>query len=72
MLERFTGKTVIVFGAGSAGQGWGNGKAAAVAYAREGATVIAVDLRKQAAIETRRGDRRRRGPGRGVGSRYHF
>ncbi|CAM5649356.1 SDR family NAD(P)-dependent oxidoreductase [Streptomyces antimycoticus] len=52
MLERFTGKTVIVFGAGSAGQGWGNGKAAAVAYAREGATVIAVDLRKQAAIET--------------------
>ena len=37
MVDRLKGKTAIVFGAGSSGPGWGNGKAAAVAYAREGA-----------------------------------
>ena len=34
------------------GPGWGNGKATAVSFAREGATVIAVDLNKKAAEET--------------------
>jgi NAD(P)-dependent dehydrogenase (short-subunit alcohol dehydrogenase family) len=29
-------RVVLVMGAGSCGPGWGNGKAAAVAYAREG------------------------------------
>lgn len=38
------GKTVLVFGAGSVGEGWGNGKAAAVAYAREGGRVACVDI----------------------------
>src|SRR5690606_23780683 len=41
-----------VFGAGSSGPGWGNGKAAAVAYARAGARVACVDLNAEAAGET--------------------
>lgn len=36
--NRLTDKIVLIFGAGSVGDGWGNGKAASVAYAREGAT----------------------------------
>lgn len=52
-LKRFEGKTVIVFGAGSDGEGWSNGKASAVQYAREGANVFAVDIRVDAAEETR-------------------
>lgn len=50
--QRFAGRTVIVFGAGSSGEGWSNGKAAAVAYAREGAAVACVDLNAAAAEET--------------------
>ncbi len=52
MADRLKGKTAIVFGAGSSGPGWGNGKAAAVAYAREGAKVICIDLVQAAADET--------------------
>lgn len=52
-LQRYQGRTVLVFGAGSDGEGWSNGKAAAVHYAREGANVFAVDLRAEAATETR-------------------
>ncbi|MEZ0167781.1 SDR family NAD(P)-dependent oxidoreductase [Microvirga sp. TS319] len=52
MGNRLKGKTAIVFGAGSSGDGWGNGKAAAVAYAREGARVACVDLMQDAAEET--------------------
>ena len=50
---RVSGKVALVFGAGSAGPGWGNGKAAAMVYAREGARVAAVDIRREAAEETR-------------------
>ena len=50
---KLAGRTVLVFGAGSAGPGWGNGKAAAVLYAREGARVVAVDLNAEAAEATR-------------------
>jgi len=46
------GRVVLVFGAGSVGEGWGNGKATSVAYAREGATVIAVDRDREAAEAT--------------------
>jgi len=53
MGERMRDKVVLVTGAGSNGTGWGNGKAAATLYAREGASVFAVDLRGQAAEETR-------------------
>jgi NAD(P)-dependent dehydrogenase (short-subunit alcohol dehydrogenase family) len=52
MGERVKDRVVIVTGAGSAGPGWGNGKAAAVLYAREGARVLAVDFRSEAAEET--------------------
>jgi len=49
---RVAGKAVIVTGAGAVGPGWGNGKAAAVLYAREGARVVAVDINGDAARET--------------------
>lgn len=52
VADRLKGKCALVFGAGSSGQGWGNGKAAAVLYAREGAQVACVDLNEQAARET--------------------
>lgn len=45
-------KVALVMGAGSCGPGWGNGKASAVAYAREGAKVVAVDQRLDRARET--------------------
>jgi NAD(P)-dependent dehydrogenase (short-subunit alcohol dehydrogenase family) len=50
---RVQDKVALVFGAGSSGPGWGNGKAAAVLYAREGAAVAAVDLHRTGAEETR-------------------
>ncbi|PZU93827.1 MAG: 3-oxoacyl-ACP reductase [Chelatococcus sp.] len=50
---RLNDKVAIVFGAGSIGEGWGNGKAAAAAYARAGAKVVAVDLNGAAADATR-------------------
>jgi NAD(P)-dependent dehydrogenase (short-subunit alcohol dehydrogenase family) len=43
MGERLKDKAAIVTGAGSAGPGWGNGEAAAVLCAREGARVFLVD-----------------------------
>ena len=52
MADRLKGKIAIVFGAGYSGPGWGNGKAAAVAYAREGAGVACIDLNRDAAAET--------------------
>lgn len=49
---RMKNKVVIVVGAGSVGDGWGNGKAAAVLYAREGAKVVCVDRDRAAAEHT--------------------
>lgn len=49
---RLEGKIALVIGGGSIGEGWGNGKAAAFVYAREGAKVAVVDLRLEAAQET--------------------
>ena len=54
MGERVKDKIAIVTGAGSSGPGWGNGKAAAVLYAREGATVVCVDVNPEAVKETHR------------------
>jgi NAD(P)-dependent dehydrogenase (short-subunit alcohol dehydrogenase family) len=51
-MGRVEGKVALVFGAGSSGPGWSNGKAAAVTYAREGAAVVAVDRAADAADET--------------------
>jgi NAD(P)-dependent dehydrogenase (short-subunit alcohol dehydrogenase family) len=50
--RRLANRIAVVFGAGSVGPGWGNGKVTAVSFAREGATVIAVDLNQKAAEET--------------------
>src|SRR5919198_1323724 len=49
---RLPGKVAIVTGAGSRGPGLGNGKAPAFLFAREGARVLCVDIRKEAAEET--------------------
>ena len=51
-MKRFEGRRVLVAGGGSAGPGWGNGKAAAVLYAREGAHVTVADRDAGAAAET--------------------
>ena len=51
MGDRLKNKVAIVTGAGSVGPGWGNGKATAVLFAREGAKVLAVDNNPDAADE---------------------
>ena len=43
MAGRLNGKTALIIGAGSVGQGWGNGRATAVLFAREGARVFGTD-----------------------------
>jgi NAD(P)-dependent dehydrogenase (short-subunit alcohol dehydrogenase family) len=50
---RLANKVAIVSGAGSVGPGWGNGRATAVLFAREGASVFAVDRVPDAMDETR-------------------
>jgi NAD(P)-dependent dehydrogenase (short-subunit alcohol dehydrogenase family) len=50
---RLAGKVALVTGAGSSGPGWGNGKATAVLFAREGAKVFLVDVNQDAVAETR-------------------
>ncbi|MBV9562424.1 MAG: glucose 1-dehydrogenase [Bradyrhizobium sp.] len=51
-MDRLKGKVAMVVGAGSIGPGWGNGKATAVTFAREGARVFCVDRNAAAAEET--------------------
>jgi NAD(P)-dependent dehydrogenase (short-subunit alcohol dehydrogenase family) len=52
MGDRLRGKVAIVTGAGSRGPGIGNGKAAAILFAREGARVLCVDQTLPRAQET--------------------
>jgi NAD(P)-dependent dehydrogenase (short-subunit alcohol dehydrogenase family) len=52
MPGRLAGKIAIVTGAGCVGPGWGNGRAAAVLFAQEGAKVFAVDKSAEAMTET--------------------
>jgi NAD(P)-dependent dehydrogenase (short-subunit alcohol dehydrogenase family) len=52
MDKRLQDKVVAVFGAGSSGEGWSNGKAAAVLYARQGARGFAIDVQAEAAAVT--------------------
>jgi NAD(P)-dependent dehydrogenase (short-subunit alcohol dehydrogenase family) len=52
MTDRLAGKVAIVTGAGSRGEGIGNGKAAAILFAREGARVVCADLVASRAEET--------------------
>jgi NAD(P)-dependent dehydrogenase (short-subunit alcohol dehydrogenase family) len=52
MAGRLKDKVAIVAGAGSRGPGIGNGKAAAILFAREGAKVLCVDAELSRAEET--------------------
>ncbi|MGE3710340.1 MAG: SDR family NAD(P)-dependent oxidoreductase [Hyphomicrobiaceae bacterium] len=52
-MRRLESKVAIVAGAGSIAEGWSNGKATSVLFAREGARVFAVDRDLKAAEETR-------------------
>src|SRR5215470_13209386 len=52
MAGRLEGKVAIVVGAGCVGPGWGNGRAMAVIFAREGAKVFAVDRDASSMRET--------------------
>lgn len=52
MPGRLQDKVAIITGAGSRGPGLGNGKAAAILFAREGARVLCVDAKPENAEET--------------------
>lgn len=52
MADRLKGKTALVLGAGVAGEGWGNGNATAMTFAREGAKVVCADMNEEAAAKT--------------------
>src|ERR1700747_2812603 len=52
VAKRVEGKVALIVGAGCVGPGWGNGRAAAVLFAREGAKVFAVDKDADAMTET--------------------
>lgn len=52
MAGRLEGKIALVTGAGSVGPGWGNGRAMAVRFAQEGATIFAVDREPERLKET--------------------
>jgi NAD(P)-dependent dehydrogenase (short-subunit alcohol dehydrogenase family) len=52
MPGRVEGKVALVVGAGCVGPGWGNGRASAVLFAREGAKVFAVDKDPDSMTET--------------------
>jgi NAD(P)-dependent dehydrogenase (short-subunit alcohol dehydrogenase family) len=52
MPGRLQDQIAIIFGAGSVGPGWGNGKATATLFAREGAHVVCADFNPDAAKET--------------------
>src|SRR5438046_2219435 len=52
MTGRLQDKIALVTGAGCVGPGWGNGRATAVLFARQGAKVFAVDKSGEAMKET--------------------
>lgn len=52
-VGRLSNKVALVVGAGASGLGWGNGKATAVLFGREGARVVAVDVDGEAVEKTR-------------------
>lgn len=54
MGDKLKQKVAIVTGAGAIAEGIGNGKAAAIVFAREGARVMLVDINLEAAEDTKR------------------
>ena len=62
-MARLTDKVALVLGAGSVGTGWGNGRACATLFGREGAKVFCADINAAAAEETKRGRKAWRKPG---------
>jgi NAD(P)-dependent dehydrogenase (short-subunit alcohol dehydrogenase family) len=52
MVGRLADKIALVIGAGAVGPGWGNGRATAALFAREGAAVFGVDRSESALAET--------------------
>jgi NAD(P)-dependent dehydrogenase (short-subunit alcohol dehydrogenase family) len=54
-VARLDGKIALVIGAGSVGPGWGNGRATATLFVREGAAVFGVDRDAEALAETAAG-----------------
>lgn len=53
MSKKLEGKVALITGIGSAGPGWGNGKAISVLFAREGAKIYGCDINLKAAEETK-------------------
>lgn len=51
-MHELQGKVALVIGAGTTGEGIGNGRATAITFAREGATVICADLNEESAEQT--------------------
>lgn len=51
-MPRFHDKVVVVTGAGSIADGWGNGRATSVLYAEEGAKLVLVDRNQDALART--------------------
>ncbi len=49
---RLAGKVAFITGAGSVGDGWGNGRATALRFAQEGAVVWGVDINQEALQNT--------------------
>src|SRR5262249_39731576 len=68
MVGRLQNKTALVVGAGSIGPGWGNGKAKAVLFAREGAKVVCAAVNEDAANETVRIIREENGAANAIGA----
>ena len=52
MSKRLEGKIALIIGAGCIGPGWGNGRAAAAIFAREGAKIFGVDINSDSMTET--------------------
>jgi NAD(P)-dependent dehydrogenase (short-subunit alcohol dehydrogenase family) len=52
MSGRLQDRVAIITGAGCVGSGWGNGRAAAVRFAEEGARIFAVDIDPSSVTET--------------------
>ena len=51
-MKRLVGKRVAIIGAGSCGEGVGNGKAMAILFAEQGGKILCIDADQKAADET--------------------